>query len=370
MNSSAELDGSDGQDRHTSTVDQRFSAFKDHLANAVLILESLDSSLLDRFKQDQACKDLVNRLLSAFPSIPLSRFASQIDQVVKSGLEGIVANIARISLLDDSPQEADRHVRQTIQSPGVPSLVSATPSTAQPSTGSKSWASLLAPLVAAQSSAAAARSPKSSSSYIPIGNVEEMSKEALKREATIHFLTGGYKGRPSQVINEIGQILYRVEEVRVLQSNRGNADGCLSLTSEPTSDSFPSMIKDLSLSSLWRAGTIARVREGGTVEYGFTIIGVNTNALFDLDPDLTQNRNQVYSDYLRSQPREPWGPNYIYVSETVAAGIYMLSGDTVRLEQLVADGEKSMAMEARRINRDVRRTNVYNCVITPFRLQY
>ena len=367
MNIMAKLDGSDEQDLHASTVDQRCSAFKDHLANAVLILESLDSSLLDHFNQDQACKDLVNRLLSVFPTLPLSRFARQIDQVVKSGLEGIVANIARVSQLDESSQGTDRHVRQTVQPPGV-SSTSATTTAIIPSSSSRSPAND----TVRSRPAATKRVPRSSSSFAAVGTAVEEVKEDLKREVTIHFLKGGYKGTLSEVLSRIGQALSRAENCRytVLQSNRVNVDGCLPLTSSPATDSFPSMIKGLSLSALWTVGATTRIREGGTVECGFKILDATSNALFDLDPHLKQNQTKIHREYLHSRFKG-MGRDDIRVSEEVEGGIYMLSGSVARLERLVADGEKSMSMVISRTNRDgMCRTDLYQSVIRPFCLRY
>ena len=305
-------DGSDTPGPHASTQVQRLAAFKKLLEDAVCIFDSLDPASIDQLKQDRSCKDLVQRLLPIVPTPPAPNVGATTIypwQVVKSGLGKIVSNIARLSLPAGQGQ--------------------------------------------------------------PDGDVA-----VLKMEATIHFLRGYYRESKSEAANSIERLLSQAEGGRytVLWSNRGYliSGFCLCLTSSPATDSFPSMISSLHLSPLWSEDAIVRIRVGGTVEYGFKIIVDEfKKTLFDLDHHLTNNRLRIYKDYLHSQPNGPWGPNDIFVSETVVAGMYILSGNSARLERLFADGEKKMELVVQRtIPGGEQRTDVYDTVFKPFRLYY
>jgi len=312
MERTSQLDGSDTQGNHASTQAQRLAAFKRQLGEAVLIFDSLDPSSVEQLKEDEGCKDLVQRLLPIVPTTPVPNAATQGD-AWKAFKSGIVSTVACFS------------------QPPAPSL-------------------------------------------------PEPDVDALKKEVTIHFLKGCSKRTDPEDLYSINQLLGDAEgygKYTVVQSNRVYTNAvtyfCLCLTSSPATDSLPSMIQNLRLSHLWKDDAIARIREGGTVEYGLRImLDAKTDTLFDLDPHLAQNGRRIYSDYLQSTYLDSErSDDDIYVSETMVAGMYVLSGNTVRLERLVADGEKSMEMRVQRaVPGGVQSTDVYQTILRPFRLQY
>ena len=349
MDRTAQLDGSDSQERYraSSTQGQRMSVFQRQLGNAVLILDSLDTSSLDQLKEDKGVQDLVRHLLSIFetPQAP-SNVASSSDQVATSGWGGVVSSFVRsLSLLGQSSQESNCDDVREIH-----------------------------PHVA----------PFSVRNLLPDGgqSLPTAVIAGLEKEATIHLLQGSYAKATSRTIHSIEKRLSRAEgcSYTVLQSNRHDGISAkssgpsLSLTSYPATYSLCSMIQSTPLSDLWSSNAITRIREGGTVEYGLRIDDATTNALFELDPHMAQNGHQIYTNYLHSNfldlGRVP-SDDDIFASETVAAGMYMLSGDIVRLERLVADGEKGMEMIIRRMNpAGELRMDIYQSIIRPFRLQY
>lgn len=91
------LNGSDTRDHGVSTQSDRCSALKEHLKSVVLILESLDQVSQDDLEEDDDYNDLVHRFLSTFTTLPLPDVTSRVDQIIKSGLNGISANIAQLS---------------------------------------------------------------------------------------------------------------------------------------------------------------------------------------------------------------------------------------------------------------------------------
>jgi len=350
MNSPADLDGSDAQDRYTSTVDQRCSAFKDHLGDALLILESLDLSSVNHLKQDEACKGLVNRLLSAFNTLPLPYIASQIDQVVKTGLEGIVANIARLALLEQSPQSVSSTIMRPPALPAIPAAVAI-------------------PKISERTNADLSQDPQT--------------------EATIHFLKGSPAAQLPQVIDGINRLLSRSEGSHSAQlSTRHSVDGCISLTCIPATGSFLSMMTIAApfLSPFWTADAVIRIRWGGTVEYGIRIFESDGKTLFRDSFTTTRISDQIQRLYLDSYALEGGLASQIYstygvdltlngerrdrisVSETVAPGIYILSGTAARLQELVGKGEKHTGLTV--WQEGLSKGILKEVYIRPFCLQY
>ena len=364
MDRIAQLDGSDTQKRQVSTQPQRLAAFKKQLGDAVLILDSLDPSSLNDLKQDEGCKDLVQRLLSIFPTLHL---ANEIDQVVKAGLEGIAANITRLSLLGNSSRDAESRAKKadTPASFSSPVTIPATKVAKR-----KLGASTPSPAVIAtpsKSPSAAAVTPI----VQPARNQAMEIDEDPKTVATIHLLQGRW-GRDyyAAMISAIGQRLSAAEgrKYTVRESTQGSLQNrWISLTSFPSTTSFPSMIRELPLSDLWSYDAVTHVRDGGAVEYGFTISNLPSRGLFG--EDFSHIQDQIYNDYLQSQP--DWlGRSEICVSETLANGVYLLSGDTGRLEKLFQEGEKTMTLVVNMVNSQGKpRTNQYATVIKPFCLR-
>lgn len=72
MDTTAHLYGFAAQDRDSSRLDPRCSAFRAHLEDALLILESLDPTSLNHLKQDENCKGVFTRLFFALntPQLP------------------------------------------------------------------------------------------------------------------------------------------------------------------------------------------------------------------------------------------------------------------------------------------------------------
>ena len=206
MDHDAQLDGSDAQGRNASTQTQRISAFINQLGNAVLILDSLNSSSLGQLKQDEDCKEILRQLLSTFPIVPLSDVASQIDQAVKVGLEGIAANIARLSLPDSSSRGAESRIKSAGES-ARPSLV-APPSGTPPATLSDGTTIAKRPIVTpSQVTPAATVKPRT----VPARKSTAGVTANPDRVATTHSLRGGLPYQFSTVIGGIESRLSKAQ---------------------------------------------------------------------------------------------------------------------------------------------------------------
>ena len=99
------LDGSDAKDRDTSSRSERCAALKQHLRDAVLILEPLDQPSRDNLKQDGEYSDLIQRFLSTFTAFPFPDLISQVDSAIKKGLDDISASIAQIAIRGGIPRD-------------------------------------------------------------------------------------------------------------------------------------------------------------------------------------------------------------------------------------------------------------------------
>ena len=368
MYRTAQLDGSDAQGRNASTQTQRISAFINQLGDAVLILDSLDSSSLDQLKQDEDCKDLVRQLLSIFPIVPLSDVSSQIDQVVKAGLEGIAANIARLSLPNFSSRRAESRIQGTIKS-ARPSLVSSPPGTSPATLRDITTIAKRPTVTLSKSPSAATIKPRWVPAQISTADIRDNPDTV----ATIHFLRGGLAHPLEQIaISAIGGRLSITEgrKYTLRLSDQGSSPkDYLSLTSSPSTTSFSTMMKDTlpQISYLWTPDAITHVRRGGEVEYGITITDLQTKALFV--EDLALILDQINKNYLRVQPG--WlGRAEMGVSTTLANGVYLLSGDVGRLERLFSEDEKFITLLVSAPNlQGIHRTNHYASVIRPFCLR-
>lgn len=367
MDSTAQLDGSDAQGNHVSTQSQRISAFKKQLGDVLLILDSLDYSSLDQLNQDEDCKDLVRRLLSIFPIVPISNVASQIGfpivpfpnvasqigQAVIAGLEGLAANITRLS-----------QPLNPLASLSSPSPTLATP-VAHDATISKGLTVIpsKSPLAGVADEQLAVPAQKQSTADI---------KDDPATVITIHFLDGGWRLTLPDTIAVIEGVLPQAGghlKYAVRQSDQGSCPNeYLSLTSSPSTTSFPFMIFDIAprISHLWTPGTITHFRRGGMVSYGFIISHLNIKAPFV--EALALFGGQIDKDYLQVQPHRFKRPD-IYVSATLGNGVYLLSGDVGRLEKLVSEGEKVLSPSVRTVNSQYIKkahTNHHRVVVRPF----
>jgi len=372
MNHTAELDGSDVQERNTSTQTQRISAFINQLGNAVLILDSLDSSSLDLLKQDKGCNGLVERLVSIFPTLALSNHASQIDQVITTGSKGTPANFARLSLPDHDSREVESRTKGASTSANIfSSLALALPSVFPAIPGDN--ATIAGPLSTTPHKVPPAASVNLRTVPAQKSTSDSDISDDPNTVAIIHFLRGGPRYPDSIIFGTIANKLLPTAEgckYSVRQSDQGSVpNGYLSLTSSPATTSFSSMIKDLEprMSHLWTPGAIVHTRRGGTVEYGITIFDLQTKALFV--EDLAFIRDQINKDYLDVQP--DWLRRVaIGVSTTLASGVYLLSGDEGLLERLFLKGEMILTLVVSTVNSQGKpRTNHYRSVIRPFCLR-
>ena len=404
MNLAVYLDGSDAAGRQASTQSQRIAAFKKQLSGAILLLDSLNPSSLNDLKQDEVCKAFVLRLLSIYPDLTLSRISGQIDQVVKAGLEGIAANITRLSLrADTSSHEVDsRKLRANVQLP-VPRPASMRVSSPIASTAPKSTADagvtrpqliqggsgrhLGLKLSSTLNDVQTAATPIPSSTA-PKKKQVPVVPDDPERVATIYFVQGGWEGDLKTVIHNIEDSTLSVtghtaSKYSLRQSTRGSIQKShISLISSPSTDSLHLLIESVlrdrrsrvfgTTAKLWTTDAITVVRKGGTVEYGIRIVDKHTNSLFM--EQFSTIRHQVNNKYICAKPVGWWGQPDISVTDELARGIYLLSGDVERLKALFEEGVKTIDLAVTHSDlRGVRWeifdvTNHYVVDIRPFRL--
>jgi len=99
MDDISQLDGSDAAPGASAQV-QFVSALKEHLKNALLIVDALDQSSFSNLSTDREYKDSVQRLLSPLTTLSLSTIVDQANEVLRSGLGAISA---RMLAIIDSP---------------------------------------------------------------------------------------------------------------------------------------------------------------------------------------------------------------------------------------------------------------------------